>query len=132
MMTTKRMLVAGVVAMAMLAAPVGLSVTTSGVALTDVSAHAKAKKVVGMDSHAIACRMLQNHGDALIAELKNATPARREAIFAELRNNGRNWIEIGCKERFGSISLKIPRKYRVDGETPVGGPGVGGPGVVRE
>jgi len=130
-MTTKRMLVAGVVAMAMLTAPVGLSVTTSGVALTDVSAHARAK-VVGLDSHAIACRTLQQHGDALIAEYRNATPARREAIIAELRNNGRDWIAIGCKERFGSISLKIPRKPRVNVETPIGGPGVGGPGVVRE
>jgi hypothetical protein len=56
------------------------------------------------DTLSIECLNLQNKGDALISEYKNATPTRREDIILELRANGRKWIEIGCRAVFGNIS----------------------------
>lgn len=60
-----------------------------------------------LDSFSAGCLMLQNKGDALIAEYKNATNARREEILQELRNNGRDWINIGCRAVFGDISRMV-------------------------
>ncbi len=58
------------------------------------------------DSHQRACRALQDKGNALIAEYKDASNERRGEILNELQNNGKTWVDIGCKARYGSISLE--------------------------
>ena len=74
--------------------------------LAPVEAQARINGPV-LDSFSAGCLMLQNKSDALIAEYKNATNARREEILQELRNNGRDWINLGCRAVFGDISRMV-------------------------
>ena len=66
------------------------------------------------DTFSAGCLTLQNKGDALIAEYKNASNERREQILAELRSNGTTWRQIGCQAVFGDISrIVLPGKRKI-------------------
>lgn len=60
-----------------------------------------------VNSLGAACWQMQQKGDRLIAEYKNATNERREAILQELRNNGRDWRAAGCQAAYGDISKLV-------------------------
>ena len=68
-------------------------------------AAARERVPLGDDSHQQGCRMLQDRALELLEEYKdpNLSPAQREAVLAELRNVGSDWIAIGCKSRYGNI-----------------------------
>ncbi len=87
------------------AAAIAIALIPTAALLPSV-AYARINGPVG-DTFSAGCLMLQNKGDALIAEYKNATNARREEILQELRNNGRDWINIGCRAVFGDISRMV-------------------------
>ena len=51
-------------------------------------------------------RTIQDYTNTLIDEYKTASDTRREEILAELRNWGMTWIQIGCRDVFGDISVQ--------------------------
>ena len=92
--------------------PSRAAVATFSVALTVIGAmlpaesYARIKGPVG-DTFSAGCLQLQNAADALRAEYKTASMARREEILQKLRNIGSDWIAIGCRAVFGSIALTV-------------------------
>lgn len=96
----------------------------AAIALSPVQAYARINGAV-FDSFSLECLALQNKGDRLRAEYRNASNARREEILAELRSNGMTWIQIGCRGVFGDISKHV---VLPQGDvTDVGGMSLSGP-----
>jgi hypothetical protein len=93
-----------------------LSIAVASLALVTVASSPALARIKGpvLDSLSFQCLQLQNKSDALIAEYKNATNARREEILTELRNNGRVWREIGCQAVYGNIAMiRLPESHTV-------------------
>jgi hypothetical protein len=68
-----------------------LSIAVASLALVTVASSPALARIKGpvLDSLSFQCLQLQNKSDALIAEYKNATNARREEILTGVRSGAR-------------------------------------------